>query len=130
MKILKSDPASLQRFLGGGRLMVEPTTVKAGLYNWITEDEPAFSRAMHVIFKKDLNPDLAYEITKLFYERVDDFARAVAPAKEDTIEAVQTSFSSNTVKYPVHPGARRYFEEKGVKIPDTVPATDAPRPVG
>lgn len=128
LKIVKSDPDALERFLDGDNLIVEPTTVKAGLYDWITEDEPAFSRAMNVIYNKDLNEDLAYEITKLFYERVDDFARAVPPAKEDTLEAVQASLDSGTVKYPIHPGARRYFEENGLTIPDTVPAPDAPRP--
>ncbi|WP_460403019.1 TAXI family TRAP transporter solute-binding subunit [Actinophytocola sediminis] len=130
LKIVKSDPDALERYLDGDKLIVEPTTVKAGLYDWITEDEPAFSRAMHVIYNKDLDEDLAYEITKLFYERVEDFARAVPPAKEDTLEAVQTSLDSNTVKYPIHPGARRYFEENDVSIPDTVPAVDAPRPNG
>lgn len=130
LKIVKSDPDSLERFLSGGKLIVEPSTVEAGLYDWITEDEPAFSRSMHMIMHADLHEDLAYEITRLFYERVEDFARAVPPAKDNTLEAVRVSLDSDTVRYPIHPGTRRYLEENDVNIPDTVPAPDAARPNG
>jgi TRAP-type uncharacterized transport system substrate-binding protein len=45
----------------------------------------------------------------------------MAAFREMTIETMQKALDSGVVKVPVHPGARRYFEEKGVKFPASVP---------
>jgi uncharacterized protein len=60
-----------------------------------------------------MEEDLAYEVTKVIFERVDDLI-AVHPAAED----ITVEFTMDSTPIPLHPGAIRYFEEIGADIPD------------
>ncbi|KGK41072.1 C4-dicarboxylate ABC transporter substrate-binding protein [Nitrincola sp. A-D6] len=57
--------------------------------------------------------ELAYQITKVLFEKVDEL-RAIHPAANDTT----VEFSMGSTPIPMHPGALRYYEEVGAEIPD------------
>jgi uncharacterized protein len=57
--------------------------------------------------------ELAYEITKVLFEKTDELI-AIHPAANDTT----VDFSLTSTPVPLHPGAIRYYEEIGATVPD------------
>lgn len=65
---------------------------------------------------KDLPEEVIYKMVKSFWEHVDEM-HAVAPWAKD---AIQLKHAFNHMNIKLHPGAYRYYKEKGLKIPDAV----------
>lgn len=89
--------------------------IPKGTYRQQTADQKAIGLFNFAIAHKDMTGDLAYAITRTALENTARLAKA-HPAGRETIaaNAGRNSF------LPFHPGAVRYYKEKGVK-PD--PAT-------
>lgn len=87
--------------------------LEAGMYDGMDEAVQTISIPNVLAVSAELDEDVAYEITKLIYERIDDLI-AVHPAANDT--TVEFTMSSSPV--PLHPGAIRYYEEIDADIPD------------
>jgi TRAP transporter TAXI family solute receptor len=66
----------------------------------------------YMLCHKDAPDDFVYEVVKKSFENVDILITAHASAKEMKPEAIVTS------PIPLHPGAVKYYKEKGIKIPD------------
>ncbi|MEW6374241.1 MAG: TAXI family TRAP transporter solute-binding subunit [Thermodesulfobacteriota bacterium] len=66
----------------------------------------------YMICHKDAPEDFIYEVVKKSFENVDIIIAAHASAKEMKPEAIVHSPT------PLHPGAAKYYKEKGIKIPD------------
>jgi len=62
-----------------------------------------------VIVSKTLGPDLVYSIAKAFFENIDTIRNSHPSVKGLTIEA-----AAEGLPIPLHPGAERYFKEKGL----------------
>jgi uncharacterized protein len=90
-----------------------PYTLQAGIYDGIEEDVQTISIPNVFVVSDEMDEDLAYEVTKVIFERIDDLI-AVHPAAEDTT----VEFTMESTPIPLHPGAIRYFEEIGADIPD------------
>ncbi len=72
--------------------------------------------------RHDLEPDLVYQITKAVF---DNFSTVVRIYKEAEGMTPQTVLQT---KYPVHPGALRYYREVGIRIPPEMqPPAGLPR---
>lgn len=82
------------------------TTIPGGTYSTVPEDVKTVSVRATLIVRSDLNDDLVYNITKTIYENVDKL-----PSKQDEIK-VEDAFLGVTA--PIHPGAQKYFDEKGI----------------
>lgn len=66
----------------------------------------------YMITHKDMPADFIYEVVKKSFENVNILIAAHASAKEMKPEAILTS------PIPLHPGAIKYYQERGIKIPD------------
>jgi TRAP transporter TAXI family solute receptor len=64
------------------------------------------------VIRKSLSDDLAYKMTKVIWENIDEIHKSAAVLKEIKKE---TPFIG--VNAPLHKGAIRYYREAGVKIP-------------
>ncbi len=84
--------------------------IKAGVYKHITEDYPTLMVYNDIIANKDLDPDLVYNILVALYDNHDDMVIAHATAKDTLAENIVN------VSLPLHPGAIRYYEEKGIAL--------------
>lgn len=102
-KILEAFPA------------MAPLTIPAGTYAGHDYDQPTVALWNFAIAHKDMPESLAYEITKLAMENPDRMVQIHAAAKETLLE----NWDKNTFM-PYHPGAVRYFTEKGIVIPDAL----------
>lgn len=65
----------------------------------------------YVIARKELPDDLVYRIVKATYEHADFLLAATPQARDSTPE--------NTLHSPIplHPGAVRYYRERGLTVP-------------
>ena len=64
---------------------------------------------------KDLSDDPVYQIVKTVFENQDELVKAHPVAKE----TVPANIDRDTF-LPIHPGALRYYREKGIAIPRAV----------
>jgi hypothetical protein len=98
---------AVDKFLGKFRNLAE---VKPGAYDGQVNEEPVMSHDTNVGIgvRMDLDEDTVYRITKAFWENLQSITSEAPWAKAISIEtAVQD------LGMPLHPGARRYYEEVG-----------------
>ena len=66
-----------------------------------------------------VDEDVVYNVTKAFWENLDDIHKTAVFLKEVTKE---TAFTS--VNLPLHKGAYRYYKEQGFNVPQNIIPTD------
>ncbi len=86
--------------------------IPKGTYTMLKEDQPTFALWNFAVAHRDMPESLAYEITKLVLENNPRMLQIHAAAKGTLI----ANWDNNSF-LPYHPGAVRYYEEKGIKIP-------------
>ena len=87
--------------------------IKAGTYKGMDKDADVVVLPVVMIVNKDLPEDVVYEMTKVVWEHFDEIVEA-APF----LKVVDPKNVLNGIPVPLHPGAYKYFKEKGFKIPD------------
>lgn len=60
-----------------------------------------------------MSDELAYQITKTLFEKVEELRAIHSAANDTTVE-----FSLGSTPIPLHPGALRYYQEIGETIPE------------
>ncbi|MBI3453994.1 MAG: TAXI family TRAP transporter solute-binding subunit [Rhodospirillales bacterium] len=91
------------------------STIPKGTYKTLTEDQPTVGVFNFAIANKDMPDDLVYGIVKAVMENNPRMVQGHAAAKETLPQNVtKNSF------LPFHPGAVKYFREKGFAIPDSL----------
>jgi TRAP transporter TAXI family solute receptor len=75
------------------------------------QDKPVPTAAVinYLVTHSGVSDDLAYQMTKLVFENLPDLASAHSAAKEITVEG-----GPKGSPIPLHPGAERYYREKGL----------------
>lgn len=90
-------------------------TIAPGTYDGqVNSDDTVNAAAFAMIFAthKDMDDDLAYKITKTYWDNVEDYKKSVASlAQFPTDEPL----AGNNM--PLHSGAARYYEEAGIDVP-------------
>lgn len=90
-----------------------PYELAAGMYDGMDEAVQTIGIPNVLVVNADMDEELAYQLTQLLFENIDELI-AVHPAANDTT----VEFTMNSTPVPLHPGAIRYFEEVGADIPD------------
>ena len=83
-------------------------TIPAGTYEGQSADVPTAAVINYLVTHSDAPDDLVYAMTKATFEHLDDLAAAHAAAKAIKLEA-----AAKDPPAPLHPGAEKYFKEKG-----------------
>ena len=63
----------------------------------------------------DLDEDLVYELTKVFYEKASEIGDAHAAGKHISLEKALDGITTK-----LHPGALKYYLEKGIDVPQSI----------
>jgi len=84
------------------------TTIPGNTYQTVSEEVTTVAVKSMLVVRSDLSEDLVYKVTKAIYENLDKLGHA--KAKEIKLENALSG-----VSLPVHPGAKKFFDEKGVK---------------
>jgi len=90
---------------------VATAIIPKGTYRTQTEDLKTIGLFNFAIAHKDLPDSLVYEITKAIMENNPQMVQGHAAAKETV---PQNAIKNDFLKF--HPGAVRYFQEKGIKL--------------
>ncbi|MDI2107972.1 TAXI family TRAP transporter solute-binding subunit [Bradyrhizobium sp. Mp64] len=83
--------------------------ILANTYTGQDKDVPTAAVVNYLVTSSAVSDDLAYQMTKLVYESLPELANAHAAGKEIKLEAAATGSP-----VPLHPGAIRYYKEKGL----------------
>lgn len=90
-----------------------PYELPAGIYDGMEEAVQVISIPNVLVVNADMDEELAYQLTKLLFEKTDELVAVHPAAKNTTVK-----FTMDSTPVPLHPGALRYFEEIGAEIPD------------
>ena len=112
IRIIQIDDETLNAILEECPYYVQGT-VPANTYNGQTEEIKSFSSASFLCCNKDLDEDLAYNAVKYICENTDTLVNAYAQCAEWIPENAYRGMSG----VEMHPGAKRYFDEIGIKQP-------------
>ena len=86
--------------------------IPKGIYKGVDEEVPVAAVTNLLIVNEKMDENLAYQITKLFLEHTADLVAVHKAAAEISLKnAVLGS------PIPFHPGALRYYKEKGIRVP-------------
>ncbi len=99
-KILKNYPGYMK------------TIVPKDAYKDMTEDVPTVGTVTSLICSADLSDEMVYRIVKSIFENLDELAKI----KKKAIAKVSLENALKGCKMPIHPGAKRYYDEHGVKV--------------
>ena len=92
------------------QLGATPCIVKASDYKFLAVDTPSVCVGMLTVVRADMDEQLAYNITKGITENLEKYKAAHRLLKK----AVTLQSWSEKGLAPFHPGAERYFREKGL----------------
>lgn len=89
------------------------STIPAGTYRGVDKDTVTPAVLAMLICDAALPDDVVYGFTRAFWENVEELRKAHPQANHIHFE---TALEGTTV--PVHPGAARYYAEKGMAVPE------------
>jgi uncharacterized protein len=84
-------------------------TIPANTYKGVTQDVPTVAVNAVLIVGNQLKPEMVYHLTKALFENQAELASAHAKGKE-----VSLKYAVQGVSVPFHPGAVKYYKEKGL----------------
>ncbi|HSB04472.1 MAG TPA: TAXI family TRAP transporter solute-binding subunit [Thermodesulfobacteriota bacterium] len=84
--------------------------VPKGSYKGVDKDVPTVAVLAILVARAEMEEEMVYKITKAMFENIKDIERAHAKGKEVKLETALVG-----MPIPIHPGAERYFKEKGIK---------------
>jgi len=84
--------------------------VPKGAYKGVDADIPTVAVMAILAARAEMEEAMAYQITKAIFDNLKDIERAHAKGKELTLATALTGMS-----IPLHPGAEKFFKEKGIK---------------
>jgi hypothetical protein len=91
------------------------SVIPKGTYKSLKEDHKTVGLYNFFIVHKDFDAETAYKITKAVLESNAELVKGHAAG----VETLAKNWDKNTFM-PFHPGAVKYFAEKGIKIPDAL----------
>jgi TRAP transporter TAXI family solute receptor len=95
--------------------MVE-VAIRGGVYRNLSTEYHTIGVYFHNFTHKDVSSDLIYQATKIFWKHEKDFQELGAWGPQ-----IQLKTAFRGMNIPIHPGAARYYEEIGMKIPEPDP---------
>lgn len=92
-----------------GDAAYQPAVIPANTYAGQTEDLPTAAIPNFLVTHSGVSDELAYEMTKVLYENLD-----VLQSSHNAAKAIRIENAVNGMPVPIHPGAERYYKEKGI----------------
>jgi TRAP transporter TAXI family solute receptor len=83
--------------------------VPKGAYKGIEQDVPTVAVMAILAARAEMEETMAYQITKAIFDNIADIERAHAKGKELKLET-----ALNGMSIPLHPGAEKFYKEKGI----------------
>ncbi|MFC2059319.1 TAXI family TRAP transporter solute-binding subunit [Chloroflexota bacterium] len=89
-----------------------PITIPAGTYSGMNEDVDSVAVLAMLVTSADVPEDVIYKATRAIFEHTSVLVAEHERAGDITLETALDGLS-----VPLHPGAKKYFEEQGLVVP-------------
>lgn len=99
-------PPDVAEKLGSPYIAAE---IPAGTYEGQSEAVKTVAVRNILVTHSDVSDEVAYQMTKIMFENLDELVSAHKAAK-----AIQLETAIQGIPVPLHPGAERYYKEKGL----------------
>jgi len=109
VKILSIDRANIDKIVQKYPYFSRATVIPKGTYSGINEDVVTTGSLATLCVAAEMPDDLVYQITKALIEKKADVAKVHEKGKTIDLKTAVNGFS-----IPLHPGALKYYKEKGV----------------
>ena len=83
--------------------------IPANTYDGQSEDVPTAAIPNYLVTHSGVSDDLAYEMTKVLYEKLDNLKNT-----HNAINAMDIKQAVTGLPVPLHPGAEKFYKEKGI----------------
>jgi uncharacterized protein len=112
IRILPFEKAAIDKFCKDNPGFI-PGVFKKGSYKNLTntEDIPTVVASMSVLSRDEVNEEIVYKMTKALWDNINEFQLCHATAKEVILNETLKGAS-----VPLHPGALKFYKEKGLSI--------------
>jgi len=87
----------------------QATVIPAKTYEGQDADVPGIAIQNYLVTSSDVTPDLVYQMTAAIFGNLDTLAAAHSAAR-----GIKLATAAKPGPVPLHPGAEKYFKEKGV----------------
>ncbi|HHW36583.1 MAG TPA: TAXI family TRAP transporter solute-binding subunit [Bacillales bacterium] len=85
-------------------------TIPAKTYEGQVHDITTVSQKNMIVVPKDMPEEKVYELTKALWENIDSITSSISAVKNMKLETATEGLAD----IPLHPGAEKYYKEKGV----------------
>ncbi len=89
--------------------------IPAGTYKGLNEDVQTVAVMSMLLVHKDVPDDIVYLMTKILFEHVDELKSKV---QKQSVQYISLQHALDGLSIPLHPGAYKYYTEKGLNVPD------------
>ncbi|MCD6189085.1 MAG: TAXI family TRAP transporter solute-binding subunit [Thermococcus sp.] len=113
VRVLPIPDDILNKLKQQGYIFYVRQVVPKGTYNGVEEDTPTLAVKAMLAVSADLSEDTVYKMTKILFENVDQLRAVHQKAQLISLETALDGMS-----IPLHPGAIKYYEEKGLSVPE------------
>ena len=100
-------PAEVVAKIGNNAYL--PATIPAGTYDGQDADVPTAAIVNILVTREGVSDELAYQMTKQLFDNLPRLITAHAAAKDISLDK-----ATKNLPIPLHPGAERFYKEKGL----------------
>ncbi|AMM54255.1 TAXI family TRAP transporter solute-binding subunit [Pyrococcus kukulkanii] len=115
VRVLPIPDDILQKLKSQGYIFYVRQILPKNTYKGMTEDTPTVAVKAILVVSADLPEDVVYQMTKTLFDNVDQLRAVHQKAKYISLDTALDGMS-----IPLHPGAYKYYEEKGLQVPDDI----------
>jgi TRAP transporter TAXI family solute receptor len=112
VRVLAISDEILNKLHDEGYIFYVRQTLPKDTYNGMTEDTPTIAVKAMLAVSADLPDDTVYQMTKILFDNLDELHQVHAKTKYISLDTALDGMS-----IPLHPGAIKYYEEKGISVP-------------
>ncbi|KAA3630332.1 MAG: C4-dicarboxylate ABC transporter substrate-binding protein [Proteobacteria bacterium] len=91
------------------------TAIKPGTYKGVDKPVETFAVKATVVASAEASEQMIYDVTKIIFENIDELRASHAAFKNLEPQEMLGGLSA-----PLHPGAAKYYKERGWKLPSTL----------
>lgn len=90
-------------------------TIPAGTYKGVNEDVQTVAVMSMLLVHKDVPDNVVYTMVKILFEHADELKQKV---QKQSVQYISLDHALEGLSIPLHPGAYKYYQEKGLSVPD------------
>lgn len=114
-KLIPMEHENLNALIDDKYPFFDTGKIPKGTYPDQEEDIETATINTSLVVNKDLSEDTVYELTKTLYENLDELE-----STHDIASEIKLKDATEGMSIKIHPGAKKYYEEEDVDIPEEV----------